>query len=78
MVTVEDVAAIEMLSDLLALCAGLLTSVTRAVKLKVPAVVGVPVIAPVLALSVRFGGRDPLEIDQVYGDVPPVAARVAE
>ena len=40
-------------------------SVTRTVKLDVPAVVGVPVIAPVDGLSVSPAGRVPDCIDQV-------------
>jgi hypothetical protein len=40
-----------------------LESVTCAVKLNGPAVVGVPVIAPVVAFSVRPGGRDPVTIE---------------
>ena len=40
-------------------------STTFAVKLKVPGVVGVPVIAPVLALKVRPAGRLPLLIENV-------------
>jgi len=65
-------------SALVAVWAGELESVTMAVKLKVPAVVGVPEMAPVLALRVRPGGRVPVEIDQVYGVVPPLAVSVAE
>jgi hypothetical protein len=37
-----------------------------------PAVVGVPVIAPVVAFSVRPGGRDPELTVNVYGAEPPV------
>ena len=48
-------------------------STTCAVKLNVPAVVGVPVIAPVEAFNVNPGGNDPLMIENVYGGVPPVA-----
>ena len=40
-------------------------SVTWMVKLDVPAVVGVPVIAPVDELSDSPLGRDPTDIDQV-------------
>jgi hypothetical protein len=40
-------------------------SVAVTVKLKVPAVVGVPVTAPVDALSVRPGGREPAVIANV-------------
>ena len=48
-------------------------STTCAVKLNVPAVVGVPVIAPVEAFNVSPVGNDPLMIENVYGGVPPVA-----
>ena len=51
-------------------------SVTITVKFAVPTVVGVPVMAPVDAFRVRPVGRAPTEIDQVYGAVPPLAARV--
>jgi hypothetical protein len=51
-------------------------SVTITVKLKVPAVVGVPEIIPVDVPSVRPFGRAPAVIDQVYGSKPPVAVRV--
>jgi hypothetical protein len=40
-------------------------SVTIAVKLKVPTVVHVPVIAPVEALRLSTGGSEPLVIDHV-------------
>ena len=40
-------------------------STTFAVKLNVPAVVGVPVMAPVLAFNVRPAGRLPLLIENV-------------
>jgi hypothetical protein len=61
-----------------AVCAGLLLSVTVAVKLDVPLVVAVPEIAPVDAVSVRPVGRLPDVIDQLYGAVPPVACNVCE
>jgi hypothetical protein len=48
-------------------------SVTFAVKLKVPAVVGVPVMAPVEVFSVNPGGSDPDVIENVYGGTPPLA-----
>ena len=38
-----------------------------------PAVVGVPVIAPVVAFRLKPGGRVPLLIENVYGEMPPVA-----
>ncbi len=48
-----------------------IASVIASVLVKVPAVVGVPEIAPVAELTVSPGGS-PLA-DQVYGVVPPVA-----
>jgi hypothetical protein len=51
----------------------LLASVAVIVKLNWPAVVGVPEMTPVVALSVRPGGSAPLETVKVYGAVPPVA-----
>ena len=42
------------------LCVGVSESVTLAVKLKVPAEVGVPVIAPVDELRLRPGGKLPV------------------
>ena len=53
-----------MLKALLATCCGLPASLTRAVKVKVPALVGVPVMAPVAVLSAKPPGSDPLAIDQ--------------
>lgn len=67
-----------MLNVLLAVCTGLPESVTFAVKPYVPLVVGVPEITPVEGLSESPGGKAPDEIDQVYGVVPPLAARVRE
>ena len=40
--------------------------------------VGVPVIAPVEAVSPKPGGNAPTVMDQEYGGVPPIACRVAE
>jgi hypothetical protein len=54
-----------------------LASVTCTVKLLVPATVEVPEIAPVPELSDSPLGRVPAEMDQVYGVVPAVAAKVA-
>ena len=45
---------------------------TLTVKEKGPAVVGVPVIAPVAVFSVRPAGSAPEAIAKVYGAVPPV------
>ena len=78
MVTVAGAEEMVMLKALLANCWGLPASLTRAVKVKVPVLVGVPVMAPLAALSAKPPGRDPLAIDQVYGVVPPVAESVAE
>ena len=64
-------AAMVMLKALVAVCTGLLESVTWTVKLKVPAAVGVPEMTPLL-LSVNPVGSVPLAIDQVYGEVPPL------
>jgi hypothetical protein len=47
-------------------------SVTLTVKENGPAVVGVPVIAPVVVLSVSPAGSEPEAIANVYGAVPPV------
>jgi len=56
-------------------------SVTLAVKLAVVAVgtagaVGVPEMAPVAVLRLKPAGRAPVASAQVYGVVPPLAARV--
>lgn len=48
-------------------------STTCPVKFNVPAVVGVPVIAPVAPFRNKPSGRLPEEIENVYGGVPPVA-----
>jgi hypothetical protein len=66
---------IVMLSVMDAVCE--LASVTCAEKVLVPALVGVPEITPVPESSVSPAGREPLVMDQVYGDVPPVTASVA-
>ena len=50
-------------------------STTWAVKLNVPAAVGVPVMAPVEGFSVRPVGSAPLMIENVYGGTPPVATK---
>src|SRR5438105_3224839 len=52
-------------------------SVNRMVKVETPVVVGVPVITPE-ADSVNPAGKVPEVIDQVYGGLPPDAARVCE
>ncbi len=50
-------------------------SVACAVKVRVPGVVGVPVMVPP-GLSVSPAGSDPPVIAQVQGEMPPVACRV--
>ena len=62
-------------SDLVAVC---VPSFTCAVKLKVPAVVGVPAMAPLDAFNEKPGGKLPDASDHVYGVVPPVAASICE
>src|SRR5262247_3467281 len=71
---VKDPAVTVMLRALVTFCA---PAVTRTVKFAVPAAVGVPVIAPVLGVSVSPAGSVPLASAQVYGGVPPLAATVA-
>jgi hypothetical protein len=53
-------------------------SVTLTVKLMTPTSgpVGVPVIAPVAALSVSPAGKLPTVTAHEYGEVPPAAAKV--
>lgn len=50
---------------------------TSAENVEVPAAVGVPVIAPEDAFSIKPAGKEPETMVQLYTD-PPVAARVAE
>ena len=54
---------------------GLPESVTWTVKLKMPAVVGVPVIVPVVD-KLRPVGNVPLLIDHAVGVIPPLAVSV--
>jgi hypothetical protein len=65
------------LNGLAAVRWGLAASFTCAVKRYGAVVdaadVGVPLIAPVLGFNDNPGGKDPLEIDHVYGGVPPLA-----
>jgi len=68
--------AMAMLKLLVAVTAGEAESVTRTVKVDAAAVVGVPVMLPA-ALSVRPAGSVPLAIDQLYGEIPPLAVKVA-
>src|ERR1051325_7673009 len=69
---------IAMLNGRVATCTGLPESLTRAVKLNVPMLLGVPVRAPVFALSARPPGSEPLVSVQLNGAVPPVMAIAAE
>src|ERR1700676_200549 len=66
-----------MLSALVTFCCGVPESAACTVKLKGPAAVGEPVIAPVLALSVRPVGSAPPVTDQVTGFTPPLETSVA-
>jgi hypothetical protein len=59
-------------------CAGLSASVTVAVKLDVPLVVGVPEITPLLGARLSPAGRLPEVIDHLYGAAPPLALRAVE
>jgi hypothetical protein len=53
-------------------------SVSLKVTLEVPAAVGVPVMAPVVALRLRPAGSVPDTMVHISGATPPVLARVAE
>jgi hypothetical protein len=65
MLTAAGTEATLMLKASVAVCIGRLASFTWTLKLKAPVAVGVPLIAPLVALSVKPGGRDPLAIDHV-------------
>ena len=70
-------AAIVRVNDFAADCAvGAVESVTLAVKLNDPAVVGVPEIVPLAAAIVRPAGNVPELMLQLYGVVPPLAANI--
>jgi hypothetical protein len=69
-------AVMVMLKSLVVVITGLPESVTRTVKLKVPAANGVPDITPLL-LKVNPVGSPPVS-DQLYVGVPPLASRLAE
>ena len=64
--------------DSVAVCTGLPASLTWSVTVLVPAMVGTPEITPVVEFRVRPVGKDPVAIDHVYGDIPPLAVSVAE
>ena len=52
-------------------------SVTCTVSRKLPELVGMPLISPVDELSVKPTGSEPVLTLNVYGGVPPAAARVS-
>ena len=62
-------------SDLEAVCTGMPLSDTWTVKLAFSAVVGIPLITPVLD-SVRPAGNLPGTAVQLYGVVPPIAVKL--
>lgn len=57
----------------LAVCGVGLESFAWIVKLNVPVVVGIPVIAPVEEFRLRPAGKNPEATLQAYGVTPPVA-----
>lgn len=61
-----------------AVCCAELESLTITVIGKLPLVVGVPEMMPVLAVRLSPGGRLPDVIDHTKGAVPPVAVRAFE
>jgi len=67
-----------MLKFAFAVCGGELESLTCTVNAVLPEDEGIPEIAPELAFNESPAGNEPLEIDQPYGVVPPVAASVLE
>jgi hypothetical protein len=75
--TIVSAAAIRIVSDFVASCAGLLESVRRTVKSEIPAVVGVPLMTPPDD-SARPAGNVPEALDHAYGVVPLTPAKVAE
>src|SRR4029079_1198048 len=75
-VSVTTGAATVMLSDLLPLFGVPWLSVTVAVNVKLPVLVGVPAMRPVEAVSVRPSGRLPEVTLQVYGAVPELTESV--
>jgi hypothetical protein len=76
LVVIDSTGTMVMLNAFVAVSAGVLESVAVTEKLEVPAVVGVPVIAP-FAASVRPVGSAPVVTAQVIGVAPPVDCRVA-
>jgi hypothetical protein len=75
----EPGAVMFTLNNLLADCGVELESITWIVKETVPDWLGVPLNCPVLAFRVNHdGNEEPAATDQVYGVVPPLAARRPE
>jgi hypothetical protein len=74
-VIIRTAAATVICRGAVVVCAA--ASVTLAVKLNVPAVVGVPEIWPAEESVSPLGSAPALTV-QVYGVVPPLAARVVE
>jgi hypothetical protein len=72
-VSVAGATASDRATDLL--WAGFPSSATVAVKLTVPAAVGVPEMIPSDGMRLRPAGRMPEEIDHMYGTAPPLACR---
>jgi len=66
-----------MLNDWFTVCCGVPESAAVTVKVVVPGVVGVPVIAPEEGFRVAHPGSEPTVMLQVMGVVPPEAATVA-
>ena len=73
-VETASAALIVIVSAFVAVCAGEPESVAFTVKLAVPAVVGIPLIAPVLAFRASPAGNAPEVMLQVTAPVPPVEA----
>ncbi len=67
-------AAIPMVNVFVAVWGDVAESLTWTIKGYCPDAVGVPVTAPVEALSASPGGNEPETTLQLYGSVPPVAA----
>jgi hypothetical protein len=77
MVSATDAVTVT-LKDWVAVCAaGVVESVTFTVKPNVPEEVGVPEIVP-LEVKVRPAGNAPALMLQLYGVVPPLAAKIVE
>jgi hypothetical protein len=74
-VVIASCIAIDNVLD--AVCTGVPLSATCTIKLRFPALVGVPLITPELD-SVRPAGKAPDVIVQLYGAVPPAANKVSE